>query len=374
MATERRAEAVWIETKQYWEIKVQKDGTRKSFRSSQKGRKGKHEAEAKADKWLATGTSEMRFDAAWKLFLKWQETHNGTSNYQKHECIGRLYLLPENKLRKVSAIKPTHWQACIDAAVELGRSRRTCINIRSSISAFLRHCRRERWDYIRLEEDDLRIPNKAAPAKEKRVLKDSDIQTLFSDPCMIKSCKKQVSHYIHAWRFFVVTGLRRGELCGLKFSDIENGVLHVRRSITPEGEETHGKNDNARRSFAVTSSMKQVLDDQMAYLKEKEIESDWVFPDKYGELSNPKAIYFSWRAYAKQHDIECTIHELRHTFISINKADMPIELLKSVVGHSSSMDTIGIYGHEVDGDKERAARIMEDTFQKKLTQKSNISN
>lgn len=374
MATERRAEAVWIESKQYWEIKVQKDGTRKSFRSSQKGRKGKHEAEAKADKWLATGTSEMRFDAAWKLFLKWQETHNGTSNYQKHECIGRLYLLPENKLRKVSAIKPTHWQTCIDAAVELGRSRRTCVNIRSSISAFLRHCRRERWDYIRLEEDDLRIPNKAAPAKEKRVLKDSDIQTLFTDPCMIKSCKKQVAHYIHAWRFFVVTGLRRGELCGLKFSDIENGVLHVRRSITPEGEETHGKNDNARRSFAVTSSMKQVLDDQIAYLKEKEIESDWVFPDKYGELSNPKSIYFSWRAYAKQHGIECTIHELRHTFISINKADMPIELLKSVVGHSSSMDTIGIYGHEVDGDKERAARIMEDTFQKKLTQKSNISN
>lgn len=374
MATERRAEAVWIESKQYWEIKVQKDGTRKSFRSSQKGRKGKHEAEAKADKWLATGTSEMRFSEAWESFLKWQAVHNGTSNYQKHECIGRLYLLPENKLRKVSAIKPSHWQACIDAAVEKGLSRRTCVNIRSSITAFQRHCRRERWDFIRLEEDDLRIPNKAAPAKPKRVLNDTDIQTLFSDPYMIKSCKKQIAHYIHAWRFFVVTGLRRGELCGLKHSDISNGVLHVNRSITPEGEITHGKNDNARRAFAVTASMKKVLNDQLAYLEENNIESEWVFPDKYGDCSNPKAIYFSWRAYSKQHGIECSVHELRHTFISINKADMPLELLKSVVGHSASMDTIGIYGHEVDGDKERAARIMEDTLQKKLMSRFDNSN
>lgn len=366
MATERRAEAAWIDSKGYWEIKVQKDGTRKSFRSSREGRKGKHEAEAKADKWLETGTSEMRFSEAWAAFLKWQQAHNGTSNYQKHEAIGRLYLLPENKLRKVSAIKPTHWQACIDAAVELGRSRRTCVNIRSSISAFQRHCRRERWEFIRLEEDDLRIPNKAAPAKPKRVLKDSDVQTLFSDPCMIKSCKQQVAHYIHAWRFFVVTGLRRGELCGLKFSDIENGMLHVCRSITPEMEITHGKNDNARRSFAVTASMQKVLSDQVAYLEENGIESEWVFPDKYGALSNPKAIYFSWRAYAKQHSIECSVHELRHTFISMNKSDMPLDRLKSVVGHSTSMDTIGIYGHEVDGDKERTAQIMDSTFQRMM--------
>ena len=46
MATERRAEAIWIESKEYWEIKVQKDGVRKSFRSSVAGRKGKHEADA----------------------------------------------------------------------------------------------------------------------------------------------------------------------------------------------------------------------------------------------------------------------------------------------------------------------------------------
>ncbi len=373
MAIERRAEAAWIESKAYWEIKVQKDGVRKSFRSALTGRKGKHEAEAKADHWLKNGTKEMRFSAAWEAFLKWQKEHNGSSNYIKLETVGRLYLLPENKNRKLSAIKPVHWQNCIDAAVEKGLSKRTCTNIRSSISAFLRYCRRERWEHIRLEDDDLHIPNKAKPEKVKRVLHDADIQVLFSDPYMIKSNRRVQAHYIYAWRMFVATGMRRGELCGLKNEDVTENMISIRRSINAEGEETHGKNDNARRSFAITQTMRQILEEQYAYLEECGIESDWVFPDQYGERSDPKAIYFSWRAYSKQHGIECSIHELRHTFISINKSDMPLELLKQVVGHSSSMDTIGVYGHEIDGDKERAATIMENTFKKALGKDRNNS-
>ena len=196
-----------------------------------------------------------------------------------------------------------------------------------------------------------------------------DIQILFSDPYMMKNNRRQVAHYIHAWRLFVATGMRRGELCGLKHEDISGSMISIRRSINAEGEETHGKNDNARRSFAITEGMRKILEDQYAFMDELGISSDWVFPDKYGERSNPKAIYFSWRAYAGQHGMECSVHELRHTFISINKADMPLELLKAVVGHSSSMDTIGIYGHEVDGDKERAAAIMDSTFKKTLERK-----
>ena len=82
MAVERRAEACWIESKGYWEIKVQKNGTRKSFRSSVAGRKGKHEAEAKADKWLAKGTIDMRFSSAYPLILyhNFRQLTRGNSN------------------------------------------------------------------------------------------------------------------------------------------------------------------------------------------------------------------------------------------------------------------------------------------------------
>lgn len=45
---------------------------------------------------------------------------------------------------------------------------------------------------------------------------------------------------------------------------------------------------------------------------------------------------------------------------------MPLELLKGIVGHSVSMDTIGVYGHEINGEKLRAAGIVDDVFARLL--------
>ena len=48
--------------------------------------------------------------------------------------------------------------------------------------------------------------------------------------------------------------------------------------------------------------------------------------------------------------------------ISLAKADVPEELLKEVVEHSKSMDTFGIYGHEINGEKTRVANILDGIF------------
>ena len=60
---ERKNEAVWLEKYGRWQIKVQVEGERRTFTSKVPGRKGKIEAEKKADAWLATGTrnSNARF-------------------------------------------------------------------------------------------------------------------------------------------------------------------------------------------------------------------------------------------------------------------------------------------------------------------------
>lgn len=362
MTTKRRSEAIWIESKSYWQIKVQKDGVRKAFTSSVKGRKGKHEAEAKADVWLEKGTQDMRFQAAWEEFLADQKERNGTSNYMNLQQYGRCYLLPNVGTRKLSTITPVMWQTCVDAAAKKGLSRRTCINIRASINAFVKYALRARWDIQRLEAGDIIIPNSAQPQKEKRVLQPDMIRTLFADPTIARYGRKTLAHYAYAWEFLIVTGLRRGELCGLKTEDINGELLTIRRSVNAQLEETVGKNDNARRTIELTSVALNVLQNQKQMLKDQGIVSQWVFPDKYGERANPKHIYDQWCSWAKQRGIDLSIHEMRHTFISINKADLPIELLKSVVGHSASMDTFGVYGHEIDGERHRAAQIINDVF------------
>ncbi len=61
-----------------------------------------------------------------------------------------------------------------------------------------------------------------------------------------------------------------------------------------------------------------------------------------------------------------TLHEIRHSAISFLKADLPLALMKPAIGHSLTMDTLATYGHEVDGDMQRTADIMEEVYQRRI--------
>jgi hypothetical protein len=41
---------------------------------------------------------------------------------------------------------------------------------------------------------------------------------------------------------------------------------------------------------------------------------------------------------------------------------VPANALKRMVGHTKNMDTFGVYGHEVDGEAEKTAQIIDGVF------------
>lgn len=219
-----------------------------------------------------------------------------------------------------------------------------------------------------MERGDLIIPKNATAKKEKVVLQPDEIRELFSDPTYPRYNRNVEAHFAYAWRFLVVTGLRRGELCRIRAGDIEGRTLTIKRSINSSNEITEGKNKNARRTIELTEIAMKVLSDQREMLKRKNLISPWVFCNASGDRPNPNNVYDQWDTYRKHHGIRSSLHELRHTFISVNKSDLPLELMKSVVGHSKSMDTFGVYGHEIEGDRHRAAAIIEDVFERILKQ------
>lgn len=363
--TERRSEAIWIESRKLWLIKVQKDGVRKPFQSSTPGRKGKREAEAAADEWLESGKNDMQFRLAWEQFLDYQMQHNGRANYRNHESIGRIHILPTIKATSISRIKPIQWQKCLDAAVEKGLSERTCVNIRSSITAFLSYADFMRWKTIELKKGDLRIDD-AAPEKEKDVIQPEDLKKLMQNSTVIKRGKEVEAFYIHAWRFYVLTGLRRGELCGMQAGDLDGDVYNMNRSINTLNEITAGKTKKAKRGVKLSTMAMRVLDAQLDMLHAMGVHSKWIFPDEWGEQSDPNRIYKQWQFFCRTHGIKSTIHEMRHTYITILKNDMPEQMLKDLVGHTVNMDTFGTYGHVYNGELDRAKTIMDATFGKVL--------
>lgn len=88
----RTNEAMWIEARKRWQINVQKDGERKTFVCSRVGKKGKIEAEKKADAWLSSdvATDKMRYERLWTDFLQEKKETTGSANYIKLEQVGRL--------------------------------------------------------------------------------------------------------------------------------------------------------------------------------------------------------------------------------------------------------------------------------------------
>ena len=364
MSNKRKTEAIWVPSQNRWRIRVTVKGKTKPFYSPTPGRRGKIEAERAADEWLDNGGSDdPRFEVVWAAYLQSvADTHKEKKEspaYIKYESMGRLHLLPRLKLMRISAITCADWQECITAAYNRGLAHKTCSNVRGAITAFYRYAKKAR---IRMESPDMLEIPKDAPKGKRKILQPDGLRLLFTIDHITAYRKPAPCFYIHAWRFFVLTGLRRGELCGLRREDIVDNILYIRRSINSRQQETSGKNENATRYIVLSERMLAILDAQAEHLRKQGIISPWVFPSEDGNQTDTNRLYKKWYTYRNQHKLESSLHELRHTMVSIVKSDVPESLMKSVVGHSESMDTYGTYGHQVDDDARRASKMINDVF------------
>lgn len=356
MKTDRTGTAKWNEKHCYWRIAVQKDGERKQFYSSTPGRTGQREANAKADAWLSgtVDVGRMKVSEVYALFMEQEKGRGSSANFESVESIGRIWILPKIGKKKISAVKIGDYQSILIDAEKAGKARKTLSNIRGIISRFSKFCRQN--GYSDVYTMDLEV-SKHAPKKVKNILQPEELRTLFTSDTTELYGKPAYDTYINAYRFQVVTGLRPGELIGLKWSDVDAHEIHVRRSINVRGEVTRGKNDNAIRNIPVTPLIRRVLDDQRQIINTR----GYVFG-----IASEHTYYNRWRRYCAYNNIPShSLYELRHTFVSIAKV-LPEGKLKTIVGHSKSMDTFDVYGHELDGELRESAQILDAEFERLL--------
>lgn len=354
--------AVWMEKYNRWQIKVQKDGIRKTFYSSKPGRTGQREANAKADTWLDDNVINTRLNVkkTTEEYVEQLKLTTSKSHYIQYEYYINNWINPKIGTLKIEALNEQHLQNIINAAYNKGLAKKTLQNIKGCMSSWLKFCRMNK--YTTLFPENLSIP-KGAPTKEKAILQPEDVKKLFVSDVTLRKGKEQYDIYINAYRFQVLTGMRPGEIIGLKWSDIKEDNVNLKRSINVYGELTNGKNENAHRSFQLTEFSKQVLVEQQYILKINNITSEYVFPNEYGDSVAEKTYYQRWRKYRDYNKLSAktTLYELRHTFVSITKS-LPEGYLKQLVGHSKDMDTYGIYSHELGNDKNEAAKMIQDIF------------
>lgn len=158
----------------------------------------------------------------------------------------------------------------------------------------------------------------------------------------------------------VRTGLRRGELLGLRWIDIDldQKLLRVRQQVrrTDAGYEISDtlKTPRARRSVPLTDSLVTMLREYKLRMGARG--HGLLFPDKIGEPRDPQSITRNFARLVKRLGLgDFHLHDLRHTFITMMRtAGVDLEVLGDLAGHEHTDTTANTYS-AADLDRKRQA-------------------
>ncbi|MFL2700371.1 MAG: tyrosine-type recombinase/integrase [Gammaproteobacteria bacterium] len=157
------------------------------------------------------------------------------------------------------------------------------------------------------------------------------------------------------------TGLRRGELAGLNWEniDLDNKILHVTQAVAIANKvEQVGspKTEAGIRSiqmdnYLVSELRKYKTFLQRFFMTSVQFNTGWLFPKLDGETRTPITCWCQRMAKVfKVLDIKHSMHSLRHTHASnLLMNNYPVLQLSHRLGHADPSITLSIYSHLVKG-------------------------
>jgi integrase len=174
-------------------------------------------------------------------------------------------------------------------------------------------------------------------------------------------------------RVLVATGARRGEVCGLRWSDLDldAGTVVIRRSVAsvPGGTvvkdtKTHSARRLALDSAAIDSLLqRQRRADELAAMCRCDIAPDaFVFsadPDGSAPL-HPDTVTGGFQRLCRRLGLSgIRLHDLRHLHATqLLAAGVPVRTVSGRLGHANAATTLNVYAHFLDASDRQAADVI----------------
>lgn len=174
-------------------------------------------------------------------------------------------------------------------------------------------------------------------------------------------------------------GLREGEICGLRWRDVdlERGSLSIEQTIGHEGSRWYvkePKTGGSRRTLFIPDVLIAPLNERMAQMREEAIAaglSKDALPDLFvvgnvdGTFMQPHYLSSRWRKAADALELvgtqgkRPTFHDLRHTFATSAIAHgVDVKTVSSMMGHANAAMTMNTYADADPDAKKRGAETV----------------
>lgn len=229
-----------------------------------------------------------------------------------------------------------------------------------------------RWGYLH-DNPCERVEPPKSPHQEAEHLDEGQARRL------LELLDEQPEKYRVMIHLLLFTGMRRGELLGLEWSDVdfERELLHIRRTsqYTPErGIYTDTtKTANSQRAVKLSGSLIALLKTWKAHQAQERLKlgdrwsAAWtdqprLFTQWDGKLMHPDTLSKWFSHFIKSTDLPpIHLHSLRHTNASLLiAAGAPVTSVANRLGHSSTATTTKTYSHAIQSANEAAAQMAED--------------
>ena len=161
----------------------------------------------------------------------------------------------------------------------------------------------------------------------------------------------------------LTTGLRRGEICGLMWSDFDetHGTLSIRRTLHVQrgGRMVAGetKTGTGKRTITLPPSTAQLL-----VQRKKKSYSQWIFPNPLQpeQPTSPNAAYNHLKTLLQKAGLpSIRFHDLRHTFAThALDSGVDAKTLSGILGHTQASFTLDTYTHVTGDMQKRASKIV----------------
>jgi integrase len=290
-------------------------------------------------------------DVAEKWITKVEANARERSTSRQYRQHINLHILPRIGALKLGKLQKGHVEAFRDSLIsgDQALSRPMAHKVLRSLKSMLKVVRCSHLaDDVKVEIDK---------RKKRKLEVGRDIPTIEEVARMVKAAKQPKMRALLMTA--ATTGLRASELRGLRWSDVDllsARELHVRQRADRWNQIGPPKSEGSRRTIPLGPELILALKEwKLACPKG---EHDLVFPTSTGAIEHHKNMLKSLAPVMKAAHVlkndrpKYALHAFRHFFASwcINPADrggreLPAKVVQTLLGHSSVVMTLDVYGH-----------------------------